>query len=67
MDKTVSNIILRLKENDIHIWAENNTLRYNAPDNSMTDEIMSLLKNNKKEIINYLNKVISTKAISYKK
>ena len=43
-----TNILSKLKELDIRIWIENNTIKYDAPRGVLTTEILNLLKENKK-------------------
>ncbi len=56
MDQIVSKILLKLKDKDIHIWVEDNSIRFDAPEGAMTDEIVSLLKTEKRRIIEALKR-----------
>lgn len=49
-----------LKTKGITVWKEGEKLKFSAPKGSMTDEIINWLKNNKSDILNYLdNKKVS--------
>ncbi|MCP4160604.1 MAG: AMP-binding protein [Deltaproteobacteria bacterium] len=56
MDNEINNLILKLKKNDIHIWVDNGSLKYDSPEGSMNPELFSLLKENKEDLIDFINK-----------
>lgn len=46
--------IERLQDRGIVLWAEKGKLKFRAKEGTMTSEIMSWLKNNKQDVIDYL-------------
>ena len=47
----------QLRDLDIHIWVENNTLRYKAPQGAITPELLAGLKERREELIHFLKQV----------
>ncbi len=56
---TVQQLLVRLRELDVDLWVEGSKLRYSAPADVLTDELISDLASHKEEIIEWLNKAVS--------
>ncbi|MEM8676929.1 MAG: amino acid adenylation domain-containing protein [Cyanobacteria bacterium P01_G01_bin.67] len=64
--KTIDEFLLELSDRDIKFWLERkdnneNKLRFNAPQDALTDELMTQLKKRKSEIIEFLEVANSLK------
>jgi amino acid adenylation domain-containing protein len=60
---TVVKFLSQLRDLEIHIWVENDTLRYKAPQGVMTSELLAEIKERKTEIIDFLKQVNPYSAI----
>ncbi|MEM7530540.1 MAG: amino acid adenylation domain-containing protein [Chloroflexota bacterium] len=49
--ETVSDLLARLTEANIKLWAEGDRLRYDAPAQAMTPDVIDILRNRKPDII----------------
>lgn len=47
----------QLRDLNIHIWVENDTLHYKAPQGAMTDELLAGVKARRTDLIDFLKQV----------
>lgn len=50
----IKNLIEEMSEKDIALWSEGDALKFKAPKGAVTEEIRESLKNNKAELLKYL-------------
>jgi len=55
--KPVVDLLSGLRERQIKLWLEDGRLRYTAPQGSMTDELLEMLRSHKAEIIEFLDQL----------
>ncbi|MCL6591115.1 MAG: amino acid adenylation domain-containing protein [Firmicutes bacterium] len=60
---SVVNFLSKLRELNIRVWIENNSLHYKAPQGIMTTELLDELKARRMELINFLKQVNAYSAI----
>lgn len=51
----IEKLLVNLKSKGISIWKEGEKLKFSAPKNSMSNEDIECLKNNKIDILSYLS------------
>ncbi|MGK7945196.1 MAG: amino acid adenylation domain-containing protein [Microcystaceae cyanobacterium] len=51
---TINQLFSQLRQLDIKLWCEGESLRYSAPPGALTDELRMLLKENKSDILSFL-------------
>jgi amino acid adenylation domain-containing protein len=56
---SVVKLLSQLRDSNIHIWLENDRLRYKGPPGAMTGELLAGLKERRTEIIDFLKQVNS--------
>ena len=52
--KTLDELLSELRQRDVKLWLEGERLRYRAAKDSLTPELLTELKTQKAEIINFL-------------
>jgi len=60
-----SDLFSMLKDENISLWVENETLRFRAPRGALTNKIRNLIKNDKEGIIEYLRNEKDKKTVSH--
>lgn len=55
--KTLNELLSELRQRDVKLWLEGERLRYRAAKDSLTPELLTELKTQKAEIINFLRKI----------
>ena len=51
---STNRLLARLRELDVTLWTEGEKLKYSAPQGMITDELLSELTRNKKDLIDWL-------------
>ena len=55
--KTLDELLSELRQRDVKLWLEGESLRYRAAKDSLTPELLTQLKTQKAEIINFLRQI----------
>ncbi|MHC5831512.1 MAG: TubC N-terminal docking domain-related protein, partial [Nostoc sp.] len=55
--KTLDELLSELRQRDVKLWLEGERLRYRAAKDSLTPELLTELKTQKAEIINFLRQI----------
>ncbi|MDZ7969598.1 MAG: amino acid adenylation domain-containing protein [Nostoc sp. DedSLP03] len=58
--KTLNELLSELRQRDVKLWLEGERLRYRAAKDSLTPELLTELKTQKAEIINFLRQINTT-------
>lgn len=59
----IESMIKKIENRNIRIWSEDGNIHYKAPEGSMTEDDFSFLRENKNEVLKYLNIVNLNKII----
>jgi amino acid adenylation domain-containing protein len=59
--KTIDKLLLELSDRNVKLWVEGDRLRYKAPKEALSPELLTKIKDSKTEIIAFLSDAINTK------
>lgn len=58
--KTIDGLLLELRQRDVNLWLEGDRLRYKAPKDALTSELLSQVKEYKTEIVTFLREATNS-------